>query len=56
MPAAAADTAARLRADGVAVVSVVESLDFRAVGFWYEHFEQTSDDEVLDLLDRSART
>jgi predicted phosphoribosyltransferase len=55
VPAAAADTAARLRADGVEVVSVVESFDFRAVGFWYDHFEQTTDDEVADLLARAAR-
>lgn len=54
VPAAAADTAARLRADGVAVVAVIESDDFRAVGRWYDHFEQTTDDEVLDLLWRSA--
>lgn len=32
VPAAAADTAARLRADGVAVVAVIETDDFRAVG------------------------
>jgi predicted phosphoribosyltransferase len=54
VPAAAADTAARLRADGVTVVAVVESSDFRAVGRWYDHFEQTTDDEVLDLLRRAA--
>ena len=36
------------------VVAVVESDDFRAVGRWYDHFEQTTDDEVVDLLSRSA--
>lgn len=54
VPVAAADTAARLRADGVVVVSVIEPEDLRAVGRWYDHFEQTSDDEVLDLLVRAA--
>jgi putative phosphoribosyl transferase len=54
VPAAAADTAAQIRADGVEVVALVESHDFRAVGFWYDHFEQTTDDEVLDLLRRAA--
>ena len=51
---AAGDTAAQIRADGVEVVALVESHDFRAVGFWYDHFEQTTDDEVLDLLRRAA--
>jgi predicted phosphoribosyltransferase len=55
VPAAAADTAAQLRADGVEVVALVEAHDFRAVGFWYDHFEQTTDDEVLDLLARAGR-
>jgi len=54
VPVAAADTAARLRADGVVVVSVTEPQDFGAVGRWYDRFEQTSDDEVLDLLARAA--
>lgn len=27
---------------------------FSAVGLWYEHFEQTSDDEVRQLLDVRA--
>jgi predicted phosphoribosyltransferase len=28
---------------------------FYAVGFWYEHFEQTTDEEVRDLLERARR-
>jgi predicted phosphoribosyltransferase len=54
VPAAAADTAARFRADGIEVVAVVEPSDFQAVGRWYQHFEQTTDDEVLDLLRRAS--
>ena len=29
---------------------------FQAVGLWYEQFDQTSDDEVIELLRRSAAT
>jgi predicted phosphoribosyltransferase len=29
--------------------------DFRAVGNWYENFEQTDDDEVCELLARAAQ-
>jgi putative phosphoribosyl transferase len=27
--------------------------DLGAIGFWYRNFEQTSDEEVVDLLERS---
>lgn len=54
VPVAAADTAAWIRSEGVVVVSVTEPADFGAVGRWYDRFEQTSDDEVLDLLARAA--
>jgi len=30
--------------------------DFAAVGQWYRHFDQTSDEEVRLLLERSAET
>ena len=40
-------------ADGV--VAVEEPADFRAVGFHYDDFSPTSDDEVVVLLDRAAR-
>ena len=35
------------------LVVVIMPHDFRAVGLWYEDFEQTSDEEVLDLLGRT---
>jgi len=38
-----------------AVVAVEEPADFRAVGFHYDDFSPTSDDEVVVLLDRAAR-
>jgi putative phosphoribosyl transferase len=38
-----------------AVVAVLEPDDFRAVGYHYDDFAPTSDDEVVVLLDRAAR-
>jgi predicted phosphoribosyltransferase len=35
------------------VVCLATPFLFRAVGLWYEHFPQTSDDEVKELLARS---
>lgn len=29
---------------------LIRAKTFWAVGFWYEHFPQTTDDEVRDLL------
>jgi predicted phosphoribosyltransferase len=37
------------------VVCLATPFLFRAVGLWYEHFPQTSDDEVKELLARSPR-
>ena len=37
------------------VVAVEEPEDFRAVGYHYEDFSPTSDDEVVVLLDRASR-
>ena len=28
---------------------------FYAVGLWYEEFDQTTDDEVRDLLERASK-
>jgi len=41
-------------ADEVVCVSMPEP--FHAVGLWYEEFEQTTDEEVRELLARAART
>ncbi len=56
VPVGAGATVAALRAGGVEVVSLLEPADLVAVGRWYDHFEQTTDDEVLDLLRRAAGT
>ena len=37
------------------IVCAVTPEPFQAVGLWYEDFSQTTDDEVRDLLARSAR-
>lgn len=37
------------------IVCLVTPAEFGAVGIWYDRFDQTSDDEVIDLLHR-ART
>jgi putative phosphoribosyl transferase len=52
-PTCAPDTARRLSAL-VEVVCLDQPPDFRAVGLWYDTFDQTSDETVLDLLSRAA--
>ena len=42
-------------AEADAVVAIEQPADFRAVGFHYNDFSPTSDDEVVVLLDRAAR-
>lgn len=56
VPACAAATAQRLRAEADGVVCALTPLDFTAVGLWYEDFEQTTDAEVLELLAPAATT
>jgi predicted phosphoribosyltransferase len=54
-PVSARDTAERLSA--IAEVVCVHTPDrFSAVGEWYHDFDQTSDDEVVDLLGRGPPT
>jgi putative phosphoribosyl transferase len=51
-PACAKETAAALR-DLVDVKCLHEAEDFLAVGYWYEDFPQTSDEEVVALLEKA---
>jgi putative phosphoribosyl transferase len=53
-PVSAADTATRLAAIAD-VVCLATPTRFTAVGEWYEDFGQTSDGEVLDLLDQARQ-
>jgi len=50
VPVAPADAQRRMRDVADAFVSVLSPDDFYAVGQFYRHFDQTSDDEVRDLL------
>jgi predicted phosphoribosyltransferase len=52
VPVGAADTVALLRAEADAVVCPRMPFPFSAVGWWYEDFRQTTDDEVSALLAR----
>lgn len=50
VPVCARETADRLAVVADDVVCVQAPPRFHAVGQWYERFDQTTDDEVLDLL------
>ncbi|MBJ6765003.1 phosphoribosyltransferase [Myxococcaceae bacterium JPH2] len=52
-PVASAETAAALRAEVDAVVSVREPTNLWAIGAWYNDFRPVSDGEVTLLLDRA---
>jgi predicted phosphoribosyltransferase len=55
VPIAPPDACAELERDADAVICAHTPELFRAVGAWYEHFEQTTDDDVRRLLAK-ART
>lgn len=54
-PVAPPDTVARLRGDADDVVCLESPEPFFAIGQWYADFSQTSDAEVVALLERAAR-
>jgi putative phosphoribosyl transferase len=51
VPVGAAQTAELLRQEADEVVCPFEQRRFGAVGFWYGHFDQLDDDDVVALLD-----
>ena len=53
VPVCARQTADRLRGIADQVVCTHAPADFWAVGQWYETFDQTTDAEVLELLERA---
>jgi putative phosphoribosyl transferase len=55
VPVAAESTCDEFRSEVDRVVCAVTPEPFYAVGMWYENFEQTSDQEVRELLDRARR-
>jgi predicted phosphoribosyltransferase len=54
VPIASAEACDELRAEVDDVICAVTPEPFNAVGFWYEDFSQTTDEEVRDLLARSV--
>jgi predicted phosphoribosyltransferase len=54
VPIAAPETCDAMREEADDVVCTMTPEPFHAVGIWYEDFSQTTDDEVRDLLARSA--
>jgi predicted phosphoribosyltransferase len=50
VPVAAAETATYMRHIADRVVTVLEPADFRAVGEWYERFDQIDDEDVARTL------
>src|SRR5262245_49899109 len=52
-PVCAADSAGRLAQIADEVVCTRTPEPFQAVGLWYERFDQTSDQEVVDLLEQN---
>jgi predicted phosphoribosyltransferase len=55
VPTAARDTCEALRTEVDDILCAVTPEPFYAVGFWYENFAQTTDEEVRELLARSMR-
>jgi putative phosphoribosyl transferase len=53
VPVAPADTVKRLRAEADEVVCLATPAPFLAIGYWYEDFSPTGDDEVRELLKRA---
>lgn len=54
VPVGAKETCERLRRVADEVVCAATPEPFRAVGQWYECFDQTTDEEVIELLHRAA--
>ncbi|WEX74105.1 phosphoribosyltransferase [Sinorhizobium numidicum] len=55
VPVAPGDALEDLKADTDEIVCLVTPESFRAVGLHYEDFDQTSDDEVVRLLEKSRK-
>ena len=55
VPVCAPETAEALRPEVDDLICVETPPEFFAVGFWYRNFDQTVDEEVVDLLDRARR-
>jgi predicted phosphoribosyltransferase len=54
VPTASPETCDAIRAEVDEIICAITPEPFYAVGFWYEDFSQTTDEEVRELLARSA--
>ncbi len=54
VPVAPAEACEVVRAEVDELICLAKPEPFYAVGLWYERFEQTSDEEIRDLLARAA--
>jgi putative phosphoribosyl transferase len=54
VPVAAKETCDEFRAEADEILCLRTPEPFQAVGLWYDEFDQTSDEEVHELLDRAA--
>ncbi len=55
VPVGAADSCAALEPEVDQLICLIRPTVFRAVSQWYRQFDQTCDDEVIDLLARAWR-
>jgi|SRR5579883_73359 putative phosphoribosyl transferase len=55
VPVCAPETADALRREVDDLVCVEMPPNFYAVGLWYDRFDQTTDEEVIELLDRARQ-
>jgi putative phosphoribosyl transferase len=56
VPVGAAETCAEFRNEADEAICAATPQPFYAVGYWYEDFEPTTDEEVRELLERAAET
>lgn len=56
VPVGPPDTCDRLRSEADEVVCLMTPTHFSAIGPWYEDFEQTTDEEVCELLAKTLAT
>jgi putative phosphoribosyl transferase len=56
VPVASPDTVRALAKEVDEVVCLMMPEDLYAIGLWYENFDQVSDEEVKELLERARRT
>ena len=55
VPVCATHAAESLRREVDELICLEAPSNLMAIGLWYRHFEQTSDEEVIDLLERARR-